>query len=91
MALQLSQTKFGFTFANAYVRISSVMSSKAQGVNVNLQVFADSNAASASPALPLSGAMVHFDFSPDLTGTNPIANGYYLLKTLDEYSSATNV
>lgn len=88
MALSQNYTHpSGATIQNAYYKITSIRGSKDK-MTADVSIFVNSAASKAGK--PAIGFASH-DFSPDLSTSNFIEQGYASMKALDEYSSAEDV
>lgn len=89
MAFTTTCTLFGMDFPNAYHRVTDVRCNKNTGICVVLEVYPDQDASAS--AVNACATKVHdFAFTTSLDGLNPIEQGYNLLKTLPEYSTASD-
>lgn len=85
MALQKTvPTPQGFTATDAYHRIEQVSIDTKTKVSFRVRSYKDANEAVAF-------ADHGYECDYDLDGSNPIAQAYVYLKTLDSFSSATDV
>lgn len=83
MALQKSFDRFGTTFTTAYHKIESLRVSK-ESVGITLHIYPNSS------EMDLIGAFIYeMDYDPN--GGEPLTQAYNYLKTLPEYSGATDV
>lgn len=82
MALQMTYTHAGLTVTDGYLRVSDISGTKTSiGFSLAYQ------SASGEDALKHES----FSFTPDMDGGNFIAQAYTHLKTLPEFSGATDV
>ena len=82
MALQLSTEKFGATFAQAYYKAERIVVSK-DGIHISVNVYNTANGEVMDSK--------HYQMDYDAAGGEPLTQAYNYLKTLPEYSGATDV
>ena len=85
MALQKTMpTPQGFTATDAYHRVEGVSIKSKTEISFRVRSYKDA-------VETVSFADHGYECSYDLSGANPIQQAYVYLKTLSEYSSATDV
>lgn len=89
MALKKSVERFGVTFPNAVHRVNTVKAAKPLGFAVEVEVFSDQNAIDNQKEA-LAYLIFNFDYANSVDGSNPIEQGYHLLKTLQQYDGAVD-
>ena len=82
MALQLSTIKFGATFATAYHKVENLSVSK-NGIHISVNVYNTANGEVMNSK--------HFEMDYNAAGGEPLTQAYTYLKTLPEFSGATDV
>lgn len=82
MALQLSTSKYGVTFASAYYKVSDMQVSK-EGVEIYVHLLTEQGGEK------LDTLVYSMDYA--VNGGEPLTQAYNYLKTLPEYAGATDV
>tara|TARA_R100001198_G_C5092117_1_gene128422 strand:- start:222 stop:524 length:303 start_codon:yes stop_codon:yes gene_type:complete len=100
MALQMSISKYGFTANNAYHVIESVRYNKRlitpivttgeKNASISLLSYADADARTAGDE-PMKQQNYQFDLATGSDAEDILTQAYAHLKTLDEFSDATDV
>ena len=100
MALEMAISKYGFTANNAYHVIDSVKYYKRlitptvnpgeQNASISLLSYADADARTAGDE-PMKQQNYQFDLATGSDAEDILTQAYTYLKTLDEFSDATDV
>ena len=76
-------TDYGVTVTNAYHRVENVALATKELITFSVRAYADVNASAISDK--------RYECPYDITDGNPIEQAYAYLKTLTEYSGATDI